>query len=35
MSRYREFGFSGVVSKPYSISELTQEIEQAIAGSRQ
>ena len=34
MSRYREFGFCGVVSKPYSISELTQEIEQAIAGTR-
>ncbi len=31
MSRYREFGFCGVVSKPYSVSELTQEIEQAIA----
>jgi PAS domain S-box-containing protein len=34
MSRYREFGFSGVVSKPYSVSELSQEIEQAIAGMR-
>ena len=31
MSRYRDFGFCGVVSKPYSVSELTQEIEQAIA----
>ena len=30
MSRYRDFGFCGVVSKPYSVSELTQEIEQAI-----
>ncbi len=34
MSRYREFGFCGVVSKPYSVSELTQQIEQAIAGRR-
>jgi CheY-like chemotaxis protein len=34
MSRYREFGFCGVVSKPYSVSELSQEIEQAIAGTR-
>ena len=31
MSRYREYGFCGVVSKPYSVSELTQEIEQAIS----
>jgi CheY-like chemotaxis protein len=34
MSRFREFGFCGVVSKPYSVSELTQEIQQAIAGAR-
>ena len=34
MSRYRDFGFCGVVSKPYSVSELTQEIEQAIAGGK-
>ncbi len=34
MSRYRDFGFCGVVSKPYSVSELTQEIEQAVAGTR-
>ena len=31
MNRYREFGFCGVVSKPYSVAELTQEIEQAIS----
>ena len=30
ISRFRDFGFCGVVSKPYSVSELTQEIEQAI-----
>lgn len=30
MSHYREFGFCGVVSKPYSISELLQEVEQAV-----
>jgi PAS domain S-box-containing protein len=34
MSRYREFGFCGVVSKPYSVSELSHEIEQAIASGR-
>jgi CheY-like chemotaxis protein len=31
ISRFREFGFCGVVSKPYSVAEMTQEIEQAIA----
>ncbi len=31
MNRYRDYGFCGVVSKPYSVSELTQEIEQAVA----
>ena len=31
MNNYRDFGFCGVVSKPYSVSELTQEIEQAIS----
>ena len=30
MSRYRDYGFCGVVSKPYSVSELTNEIAQAI-----
>ena len=30
MSRYRDYGFCGVVSKPYSVSELRHEIEQAI-----
>ena len=25
MSRYRDYGFCGVVSKPYSVSELTHE----------
>lgn len=30
MSRYRDYGFCGVVGKPYSVSELTHEIEQAI-----
>ena len=34
MSRYRDFGFCGVVSKPYSVTELTQEVEQAIAARR-
>lgn len=29
VSRYRDFGFCGVVSKPYSITEMVQEIEQA------
>lgn len=32
MSHYREHGFCGVVSKPYSLSELLQEVEQAVAG---
>ena len=31
MSRYRDHGFCGVVSKPYSVSELTNEIEQALS----
>jgi PAS domain S-box-containing protein len=31
MSQYREQGFCGVVTKPYSISELMQEVEQAAA----
>ena len=30
MSRYRDYGFRGVVGKPYSVSELIQGIEQAI-----
>ena len=30
MSRYRDYGFRGVVGKPYSVSELVQGIEQAI-----
>lgn len=30
MNHYREYGFCGVVSKPYSISELLQEVEQAV-----
>lgn len=34
MSRYRDFGFCGVVSKPYSVTELTQEVEQAISQPR-
>ncbi len=29
VSRYRDFGFYGVVSKPYSITEMVQEVEQA------
>ena len=29
MTRYRDYGFCGVVSKPYSVSELTQEVEEA------
>lgn len=33
MSHYREYGFCGVVSKPYSLSELLQEVEQAAAGA--
>ncbi len=31
ISRFRDFGFCGVVSKPYSVAEMTQEIEQAVA----
>ena len=31
MTRYRDHGFCGVVSKPYSVSELTQEVEQAVS----
>ncbi len=31
MSRYRDYGFRGVVGKPYSVSELVQGIEQAIS----
>ena len=31
ISRFREFGFCGVVSKPYSMTELAQEVAQAIA----
>ena len=31
ISRFREFGFCGVVSKPYSVTELAQEVAQAIA----
>ena len=34
MSRYRDFGFCGVASKPYSLTELTQEVEGAIARGR-
>ena len=34
MTRYRDHGFRGVVSKPYSVSELTQEVEQAIGRER-
>ena len=34
ISRFREFGFCGVVSKPYSVTEMTQEIAQAIAGRK-
>ena len=30
MSRYRDYGFRGVVGKPYSVSELVHGIEQAI-----
>jgi CheY-like chemotaxis protein len=33
VSRYRDFGFCGVVSKPYSITEMVQEIEQARMAS--
>ena len=33
VSRYREFGFCGVVSKPYSITEMVQEVEQARAAA--
>ena len=31
MSRYRDYGFRGVVGKPYSVSELVQGIEGAIS----
>lgn len=31
MSRYRDYGFRGVVGKPYSVSELLQGIEQAVS----
>ena len=31
MSRYRDYGFRGVVGKPYSVSELVHGIEQAIS----
>ena len=34
MTRYRDHGFCGVVSKPYSVSELTQEVEQAVSRER-
>ncbi len=34
MSRYRDYGFRGVVSKPYSVTELTQGVEQAIQQPR-
>ena len=31
MSRYRDYGFRGVVGKPYSVAELVQSIEEAIS----
>ena len=31
MNRHHDFGFCGAVNKPYSVGELTQEIERAIA----
>ena len=30
MTRYRDYGFRGVVSKPYDVSELVQGIEEAV-----
>ena len=31
MSRYRDYGFRGVVGKPYSMTELVQGIAQAVS----
>ena len=33
MAQYRDFGFKGVIAKPYRIDELAQVIEQVMTGA--